>query len=358
MALARWDTGDAAVVRSNLGQGRVYVFGWRLRHILTEAERQIVHGEEPHGTNTLLLGADICRLLVRGAYEGWAGENAQIRQFAPEGKQAALIVTHDVGFSYEWLPEYAHPESARGLTSTFLFTTSPAGSGFAGTLYDAYGLQDIQQALDLGHDIQSHSFGHFPDFDHAPFGSGTETASNYMPRYSSHLDSTIGMSVLGELGVSRWLLESDFGITVESFRSGFLFIPDGFWEGLSRTGYRRDSTYASGLTRGSFPFVAFSVSSGAVTTYPIMEYPLGISDSDMTEETFTQLLDAWEYVVRANYNNSAPTVLLIHPTSAPTRQRALEELLLRVADLDLWIGDWKTFAEFWEAQGVTCERWP
>ena len=28
------------------------------------------------------------------------------------------------------------------------------------------------------------------------------------------------------------------------------------------------------------------------------------------------------------------------------------------AHLDLWIGDWKTFAEFWEAQGVTCERWP
>jgi peptidoglycan/xylan/chitin deacetylase (PgdA/CDA1 family) len=358
--LARWDeTGDAAIVRSNLGTGRAYVFGWRLRHTVTDAERLLIPGEEPPWTNTPVLDADICRLLLRGAYEGWATD-PRVRQFAPGGKQAALILTHDVDaqVSYARIPEFAQLESERGSKATFNITTMPYNNEWTGTMYDVAGMQDIQAAVDLGHDVESHSVGHFPDFDDAPFGSGTETAENYMPRYSSDLSRTVGMSVLGELGVSRWLLENDFGITVEAFRSGYLLIPDAFLEGLRQTGYRRDSTYAGGVTRGYFPFALFSVSSGTVTTYPLVEYPMAIEDPTyLSEETLTQVVDAWERVIRVNYANNAPTVLNLHPVSTLRRQ-ALEALLDRVSDLDLWIGDWKTFAEFWEAQGVTCDRWP
>jgi peptidoglycan/xylan/chitin deacetylase (PgdA/CDA1 family) len=359
LARAWWENGEAAVMRCDLGTGRAYVFGWRLRYVLTEAERLIVPGEEPPWTNAPILDADLCRLLLRGAYEGWATD-ARVRQFAPEGKPAALIVTHDVDaqVSYERIPEFAQLESERGFKATFNITTMPYNNEWTGTMYDVAGMQDIQAALDLGHDVQSHSFGHFPDFDQAPFGSGTETAENYMPRYSWNLNSTVGMSVQGELGVSRWLLENDFGITVEGFRSGYLLIPDAFLEGLRQTGYRHDSTYAGGVTRGYFPFALFSVSNGTVTTYPLVEYPMAIEDPTyLSEETLTQVVDAWEQVIRINYANNAPTVLNLHPVSTLRRQ-ALEAILDRVSDLDLWIGDWKTFAEFWEAQGVTCDRWP
>ena len=359
LARAWWENGEAAVMRCDLGTGRAYVFGWRLRYVLTEAERLIVPGEEPPWTNAPILDADLCRLLLRGAYEGWATD-ARVRQFAPEGKPAALIVTHDVDaqVSYVRIPEFAQLESERGFKATFNMTTMPYSNGWTGTMYDVAGMQDIQAAVDLGHDVESHSVGHFPDFDDAPFGSGTETAENYMPRYSSDLSSTVGMSVLGELGVSRWLLENDFGITVEAFRSGYLLIPDAFLEGLRQTGYRRDSTYAGGVTRGYFPFALFSVSSGTVTTYPLVEYPMAIEDPTyLSEETLTQVVDAWEQVIRINYANNAPTVLNLHPVST-LRGQALEAILDRVSDLDLWIGDWKTFAEFWEAQGVTCDRWP
>ena len=38
--------------------------------------------------------------------------------------------------------------------------------------------------------------------------------------------------------------------------------------------------------------------------------------------------------------------------------QAMEELFQRVSDPNLWIGDWKTFDDFWRGQGVTCSRWP
>jgi hypothetical protein len=363
--LASWDNGEAAMLRSDLGTGRAYVFGWRLRRVVTDAELLSVPGAEPPWTNVPVLDADIQKMLLRGVYEDAAGANAQIRQFAPDGKHAALILTHDIDdiTSYERTPVFAQLEHGLGVKATFNFTTSPYDTGWVEAFYDASGRQEIQQALDLENDIEAHSIGHFPDFDLAPFGSGSESAANYFPQYSYDLNQTLGMSVLGELGVSRWLLENDFPITVEGFRSGYLDVPDRFLEGLKETGYRRDSTYAAGVTRGSYPFVAFSVVSGAVTTYPIVEYPLAISDDhkppdDFKPDTYSQYLDAWESVIRANYANNAPTVLLIHPVDDTLRVQALQDILQRVSDLDLWVGDWKTFADFWEAQGTTCQRYP
>jgi hypothetical protein len=370
--LATWDDGGAALVRRDLGTGRAYVFGWRLRLILTQAEREILadESERPPWTDTPRLGADICRLLVRGAYEGWAGTNAQIRGFAPEGKKAALIVTHDVddATSYEQMPVFAQYESSQGITATYNLTTSPYDNGEEAGFYNASGIQDAKDALALGHDIESHSFGHFWDFGvagRAPYSlTPAETAANYEPEDLCYGESpttacTTGLSVLGEEGVSRWLLESDLSITVEGFRSGYLAIPARFFEGLSNTGYRRDSSYASGATRGSFPFVAFEAPGGAVTTHPITEYPIALSDDELTDTNLEQVLDKWENVIRVNYNNHAPTVLLIHTALPGPRLAAEQGIIQRVADLtDLWIGDWKTFAEFWEAQGVTCERWP
>ncbi|HET6385515.1 MAG TPA: hypothetical protein VFJ58_19145 [Armatimonadota bacterium] len=359
--LAWWDTSDAALVRCDLGSGRAYVFGWRLRALLTLPERQIVPGTEPPNTNAFVPDADISRLLVRGSYEGHAA-NPQVRQFAPGGHHAALIITHDVDaiVSYEKVPAYVDVENSLGIKSTFLFTTNPYDTGWIAPMYVGTGLENIQYALNAGFDIESHSFGHFPDFSTAPFGTGSETAGNYMPMFSWIAMLTSGMSTIGELGVSRWLLSHDFGVAVESFRSGYLDIPADFIKAVSETGYQRDSTYAAGLTRGSFPYVAFDVdtSTGTVTTYPVMEYPVAISDETIDAATYAQYLSEWEAVIRANYANNAPTILLIHPVDDTIRLQALQDLLQRVADLDLWIGDWKTFAKFWEAQGVTDSRWP
>jgi hypothetical protein len=360
--LAWWNnTGDAAVLRCNLGTGRAYVFGWRLRPLLTLPERQFVPGIEPPNTNAVVLDADICRLLMRGSYEGFA-PSPQIRQFAPEGHHAALIITHDVDaiVAYDLVPAYVGLENSLGVKSTFLFTTTPYDTDFIAPMYVASGMENIQYALNWGFDIASHSFGHFPDFDLAPLGTGAESAANYVPMYDSVTGTTSGMSTIGELGVSRWLLENDFGITVKGFRSGYLYISPDFLQGLSQTGYQRDSTYAYGLTRGAFPFATFDVSSGVVTTYPVVEYPVDISDEYLDATTYTQYLDKWKAVIQANYANNAPTILLLHPVDDTYRIQAEQEIIQWATSSypDLWIGDWKTFAEFWEAQGVTCARWP
>jgi hypothetical protein len=359
--LATWTSGLAAMLRSDLGSGRAYLFGWRLRTVLSNAERQVIPGAEPHSTNVQVLDADVARLLVRAIYESWTTD-PHVRQFAPEGKPAALILTHDVdaATSYAFSPEMIQMEQSHGIKATYLFTTNPYSSGWVELLYSNSSKQTIQFALDQGFNVESHSFGHFKGYDQAPLGTGAEDASNYFPHYSSDLFQTIGVSAIGEAGVSRWLLERDFPITVSGFRTGYLDLPAGHLDSVKLTGYNRDSTYAAGLTRGFVPFVPFTVSNGVVTTYPFLEYPLGLGDSNpvpIDETNLEEFVDSWEAVIRTNYKNNVPTVILIHPTKDLKRQ-AEEELLQRISDLDLWIGDWKTFDDFWRAQGLTCSRWP
>jgi peptidoglycan/xylan/chitin deacetylase (PgdA/CDA1 family) len=358
-AIATWDSGKAAIARSNLGTGRAYMFGWRLKNVVADAELQnIPTTPEPQWVNTQVLDADIARLLVRGIYETLPG-SPHVRQMAPNGKPAALILTHDVDarVSYDNLPQYLALENAQGVKSTYLFTTAPYDSGWVETMYTASGKANIQSALDQGFDIQSHSFDHYRDFDKAPYGTGNENAANYLPHYSADLGYTIGSSALGELGVSRWLLRHDFGVAIPAFRSGYLLMPANFLAAVQQIGYRRDSTYAAGLTRGFTPFVPFKMVNGAPVTYRFVEYPMGLEDRNLDATNVTQIVDSWEKVIRTNYKNGVPTVINVHPVNQP-RIDAMTLLFQRISDLNIWIGDWKTFGDFWESQGMTCSRWP
>jgi len=378
--LATWSTGDDAVLRCDIGNGRAYVFGWRLRPLLELPELQLGNDTGPQGVNDIVPDADICRLLMRASYEAYAA-NPQERQWAPGGHHAALIITHDVDatVSYQNVPAGVDFENSMGFKSTYLFTTSPYDNGWIDDMYSAAGHQDIQYALDHGFDVQGHSFGHFPDFQTAIYSltnPPSETAANYEPMFTlitiSPFCCTSGMSAVGELGVSKWLLENDFSIPITTFRAGYTEIPSTLLQSLSVTGYQRDLSYLNDLTRGAFPFVTFTLDTSAtpttVTTYHVMEYPMSIADdaspavglTGLDTTTVSQYVDAWMKVIQFNYDNNAPTVLLIHPIDTTARFQALQQLLAAIQNqgLDMWIGDLTTFAKFWEAQGVTNANWP
>lgn len=378
--LATWSTGDAAILRCDIGQGRAYVFGWRLRPLLELPELQLGNDTGPQGVNAIVPDADICRLLMRAGYEAYAA-NPQQRQWAPGDHHAALIITHDVDadVSYQNVPAMVDFENSLGVKATYLFTTSPYDNGWISGMYSAAGHQDIQYALDHGFDVQGHSFGHFPDFQTAIYSltnPPSEAASNYQPMFtlisSSPYCCTTGMSVIGEVGVSKWLLDTDFSISVATFRAGYTEIPSTLLQGLSATGYQRDLSYLNDLTRGAFPFVTLtldtSTTPSTVTTYRVMEYPMSISDdaspaaglTGLDTTNVSQYVDAWMNVIKFNYDNNAPTVLLLHPIDTTARIQALQQLLAAIQNqgLDMWIGDVTTFARFWEAQGVTDANWP
>jgi hypothetical protein len=379
--LASWSTGDAAILRCDIGKGRAYIFGWRLRPLLELPELQLGNDTGPQGVNAIVPDSDICRMMMRGTYEAYAA-NPQERQWAPDGHHAALIITYDDDaiVAYQNVPATVDFNESLDIKATYNFTTLPYDSGYIAPMYTASGKEDVQYAVSHGFDVESEGFGHFPDFGSAPYSftnPPSETAANYMPEFTPTLPDpslccTSGLSVIGEVGVSKWLLENDFNIKVTGIRSGFTLVPPTFIQGLAATGYQRDQSYLNDLTRGAFPFVAFTIDTSTtpttVTTYPVMEYPMSISDdaspaaglTGLNTSTVSQYVDAWMKVTQFNYDNNAPTVLLIHPVDTTARFQVLQQYLAAIknASMDMWVGDLTTFAKFWEAQGVTNARWP
>jgi hypothetical protein len=371
--LATWSTGDYAVLRCNIGTGRAYVFGWRLRPLMELPQLQLGNDTGPQGVNAIVPDSDICRMMMRGSYEAYAA-NPRERQWAPGGHHAALIITYDndAVVSYQNVPATVDFNESLGINATYNFTTLPYDSGYIAPMYSAAGKQDVQYAVSHGFDVEGEGLGHFPDFGTAPYtvGPPTEDASNYMPMFKDDGTGqccTSGLSVIGEVGVSKWLLEHDFNIKVNGIRSGFTLVPPTFIQGLAVTGYQRDQSYLICLTRGAFPFAAFTLDTSTnpygINAYPIMEYPMSISDdaasyaglTGLNTSTVSQYVQVWEHIIKFNYDNNAPTVVLIHPVDTTARFQVLEQVLddLKSEGYDLWVGDLTTFGKFWEAQGVT-----
>ena len=87
-----------------------------------------------------------------------------------------------------------------------------------------------------------------------------------------------------------------------------------------------------------------------------MEYPLSISDNKLDSANVQVTVERWREVLEANAANGMPTVLLVHPSDRSGRFEALQQFIESVNDGRYWITDLKSFADFWEGQGVIRRR--
>jgi hypothetical protein len=352
--LARYEDDAAAICKSQMGSGVVYTLGFRPKTLQLFRQTERTGGVDARFTNVFNPVGDLPSLLMRGLYEAFA-DHPVLRTFTPPGYAGVLIITHDIdaGSSVANISAYQEFEIQQGVRATYLMQTPANPTGYTASFYSP-GAVEALRANASDFDVASHSYGHFRDFDHCPLGTGEESAATYTPVLVGGASTLC--SVYGEVGVSRYLLERDLGRTIEHWRSGHLVRPDGLEGVLASLGFRRASNIAAGYTGTVFPFVSFRYESSEVTEYNLMEYPLSISDGGLDEPTVGSTVDAWKEVLAANAANGAPTVFLLHPSARPGRFEAFTEFISSVNDGTYWITDLKSFADFWESQGVLRAR--
>jgi hypothetical protein len=352
--LATYDNGSHAICRHRIGAGTVYTVGIRPKIWQLFRQNWKTSGLDLDFTGHFHPTADIPSLMLRGLYEAYT-TMPQLRAFAPPTYRGVLVVTHDVddAGSVENLPRYWAFEREQGVGATYFIQTATYSTGYTSGFYGPETVQVLSDATDF--DLGSHSFGHFRNFDECAPGSGEESAGSYLPTASGAGIST-DCTVLGELGVSRYLLEEDLGVGVEHFRAGHLVVPPSLPASLARLGYRRDTSTPAGYTGAFLPFVQFEYQSPEIIEYPVMEYPISISDNKLGETNVQETVEHWREVLAANAANGMPTVLLVHPSDRSGRLEALEQFIRSVNDGSYWITDLESFADFWEGQGVLRRR--
>jgi peptidoglycan/xylan/chitin deacetylase (PgdA/CDA1 family) len=273
---------------------------------------------------------------------------------APLDSKYVLMFTHDVDCrqAMDTMQYFADYEQQNNIKGTYFVTTHYIHDNLDNDYYTSK-IPEIAYVASLGHLIGSHSVGHFPDFDNTtniPEGLPGNTQATYSPHYSISQNKTIDATVFGEMEVSKSLLQTDIGVSVKSWRSGYLCYPAVLAHVLDSTGYINSSTNSANDVLSNFPFFCHQDLSFTQPVLPILEIPNtidvdGYALDSLTSTNYISKANTWLTVVQKVADNYAPVVFLIHPTQL--YKLALETYLVQNTPDGESIMDLESFSSYW-----------
>jgi hypothetical protein len=345
--LAHFEDGSAAVLRKSQGKGTAYLCGISFHDVVLRNQVNRDFDAERHYVNAFEPGSDVWLLLLRAWYE--TAEPVAVRiSTIPGGQMSVLLLSHDVDWEYSFASavSFANAEFRLKTRSTFFIQSKYVSDANSHSFFFGNNLAILRHLVSSGNSIGSHSIIHSRGFNKFELGTGGETFPAYQPR-GTGFDTATGASVFGEVRVSKQLLDGEIsGQDTDFFRAGHLRVPPTLPEALQRCGYRFDSSFTADDVLSNFPYalplgLLFEEDSG------LYEFPVTIDDSD--DPPLTQRVDQALEVIRANVENGAPNVILIHTNESQGKLLA-EEALLRGLPAGVVATDMESFARFWRAR--------
>lgn len=355
IALAHYENAEPALVKNTWGQGTVYTFGPDFRDLTFRSQINADVNANRTYSNSFEPGADVIMLIVRNMIMAEL-PHAIYKHTIPNKGKSAVMLTHDIDShtGVDTMYDFAAYELSLGIEGHYNITTRIFEDSLMSDFYNGSWNQ-VNTVKLKGHKLSSHSVGHFPDFDDDalfPFGTLGNTSSNYTPFNDGN--GTAGGSILGELELSKSLIESDHNVSVRSFRAGHLVYPDSLIYGLETTGYEFNSTYSANDILTSFPFYAMQFPSFSAQESSILEIPMTISDvfhdDPISESNYPQKVAQWTDATQRYVANHSPVVLLIHPNR--TYKLWAQQDYINQLDPDVLLYSFEGYGDFWKKRDV------
>jgi hypothetical protein len=345
--LARFEDGSAALLSNSVGKGKVYLLGMSLVDAVLRCQNNRDFEAQRHYVNEFEPGADVWLLVVRAWYEGYAKDWVRLATI-PDGQRSVVLLSHDVDWEDSFKPglDFVRVEKANQASSTFFIQTKYVDDANSKAFFFDPDLTFLRELKEQGSSIGSHSIIHSRGFNKFDLGTGQETYPTYQPR-GLGFDTASGATVFGEVRVSKELLDGEvLDQQTVFFRAGHLRVPRSLAEALVRSGYQFDSSFTADDVLSNFPY-ALTLDQGFEEDSGIYEFPVTIEDEEAPgyAKRVPQALE----VIRANAENGAISVLLVHSNESETKAAAEEEMLRQLPN-DIGKMDMLSFAKFWRAR--------
>lgn len=280
-AIATYDDGSAAIAHNSFdgenGVGHAYAIGFDFGHFILRAHNARFFQLAGSYVNEYQPKLDsLLRFLARVYREG--DEDAVELLTVPHNKEFTALLTHDIDFNRSILniPAYADYQFSQGVPATYFIQTKYITDFYDSRFFD-FSSEAILQGIDgQGMEIASHSVAHSNEFQNMPVGSGTEAYPDYRP-FVRDFENQVGGTVVGELRVSKFLLETLSPQEVVSFRPGHLSLPESLPEMLNATGYRFSSSITANTALTHLPYRS-TFARGYATELDVFEIPITIED--------------------------------------------------------------------------------
>lgn len=344
--LGTYDDGSAALIRNRSGAGTAIAFGWDLGRYIKraqnnrdhEANRTYVNDYEPSVDSVLRFLMEIYR----------SGEPRAVTLHpAPDGQALSVVISHDVDYAGSLANslEYARYQRSAGYGATYFMQTKYFRDFFDEMFFDENTPALLAELEDLGMELASHSVSHSDMFARLPVGNYRESYPRYQPRIVEFF-YTRDASIMGELRVSKHLLESLSRSVVVSFRPGFLANPFALPQSLETAGYRYSSTVTANDVMTHLPFrQTFDRLYDAETG--IFEFPIAVEDEK--DPPMDGRLDAALALAEKISVYGGLFVVLIHPNVTAEKLRFLQGLTERLR-AKAWWGTLQEFGGWWAAR--------
>lgn len=344
--LGLFDDGTAAITQKRYGRGRAYAIGLDLGFLLLKGYNN--RGEELVRTfdNQFDPTLDVWLRLLKAIY-GEAQPGAVTLGTVPFGKSLSVMLTHDVDFtqSIKNAVDYAEYEKSQGLVGTYFIQVKYIRDYNDDIFFNDEGVRYLARLADLGMELGSHTIAHSRVFNQFPMGTGREAYPGYAP-FVKDRTTAVNASILGELRVSKFLIDHFSGQSIVSFRPGELSNPFSLPQALLATGYRYSSTATANNSLTHLPY-QLNYDRLTDSEVELFEFPVTIEDEELPK--MGDRLPAALEVARQISRYGGSVVVLIHPNILD-HKLAFEKGFVEGVRPHAWFGSVGAFGRWWTAR--------
>jgi hypothetical protein len=344
--LATYDEGSAAIVGGPVaGGGWAYAVGVDLGHFVLRAHNGRFDVPAAAYVNSHAPKVDALARMIKAWYV--QGErDAVTLATAPHGRTFAALVTHDIDYtrSMNNVEAFAAAQQAWGLSATYFVQTKYVTDYHDRSFFGHARRAQLHALAARGMEVASHTVSHANAFKTMPLGSGSERYPDYRP-FVQTFDTARDATVLGELRVSKYLLETLSRAPVVSFRPGHLSLPPTLPQALAATGYRYSSSITAGQAMTHLPYRTMHDRSYDAET-DVYEFPVTIEDErwDLADNTDPAIALARAVGARGGMVN-----LLIHTDRVDGKLEFVRRFHAALAD-EAWFGTLSAYGDWWAAR--------
>ena len=346
--MARFSDGSAAMT-CNLETGRACILGV---DVGSYANRAYNLRAEPLAHSYVNSYADGLDRLVDAVRDFYVANEplAYLIGTAPAPYLASLVVTNDLDAGQALTDSVALAKllRPRGADATFFMQTKYVRDWNDDAFFRADSLAQLKQLRALGMEVGSHSVAHARAFNEFALGDGTESYPGYRPFVTSQ-STARGGTILGELRVSKYLLDEGIGQRTTAFRPGHLRNPTVLPQALAATGYLYTSDLTSNNALTNFPFqLAYGRTGPGLV--PVWEFPVAIED-EAKPKFGARLAQSFTLIDRIAERGGVATIL-VHPDHGAKRDAELA-IIDRYRG-KLWIGGMTRFGNWWRSRDTAA----
>jgi hypothetical protein len=345
--LADFDDGSSAMLQRHLGAGRTYALGMDVGQLLhishslrdEKIERTYVNNYEPT--------ADVFLRLIEALYKSGEPAAAELGT-VPMGRALSVLVTHDIDFldSVKNSLVYAEYEKQAGIRATYFLQTKYVSDASEKAWVTPDSLPLLKRLAGDVPELTSHSVAHSLQFAHFAMGTGREKYPSYKPHVVDE-NTTDGGTILGELRVSKFLIESLLGVgPLLSFRPGHLSDPYSLPQALKALGFRYSSSSTANNSLTHLPYRLTESRESRVET-PLYEFPVTIEDEE-APALGTRLAPALALAETLS-GYGGLFVILIHPNDVGTKLEFEKGFVAAWKDR-AWFGTVSELGAWWAAR--------